>query len=102
MPEKKYWELGLMRANDEKRVEGQWKRRDEALVQFILGYNHFVRAPGDVVVAPLDDDGVAALVLDGVGDIVELVAHVLNIHLLTGSVGSMDPHHQHIGTWAEQ
>lgn len=91
-----------MRAHDEKRVVGQWRRRDEALVQFILGYNHFVRAPGDVIVAPFDDDGVAALVLDRVGDVIELVAHVLDIHLLTGSMGSMHAHHQHVGTWMKQ
>lgn len=67
-----------------------------------LGCNHFVRAPGDVVVAPFDDDGVAALVLHGVGDVIELVAHVLDIHLLAGSMGSVHAHHQHVGTWTEQ
>lgn len=64
--------------------------------QFSSGRHHFVRAAGDVVVAPLDDDGVAALVLDGVGDVVELVAHVLDVHLLAGGVGSVHAHHQHV------
>lgn len=72
------------------------------MVQFILGYNHFVGAPGDNVITPFDNDGVAALVLDGVGDVIELVAHVLDIHLLTGSMGSMHAHHEHVGTWTEQ
>lgn len=81
---------------------GLWRRGDGALMQFILGCSHFVRAPGGVVIAPFDDDRVAALVLDGVGDVIELVAHVLDIHLLTGSMGSMDAHHQHVGTWTEQ
>lgn len=72
------------------------------MVQFILGCSHFVGAPGNVVVAPFDDDGVAALVLDGVGDVVELVAHVLDVHLLAGGVGSVHPHHQHVGTWNRQ
>ena len=72
------------------------------MVQFILGYSHFVGAPGDVVVTPFDDDSVAALVLDGVGDVIELVAHVLDVHLLAGSMGSMHAHHQHVGTWTEQ
>lgn len=71
-------------------------------MQFILGCNHFVRAPGDVVITPFDDDRVAALVLDNVGDVIELVAHVLDIHLLTGSMGSMHTHHQHVCTWTEQ
>lgn len=84
-----------MRAHDEKR--GEW-----ASGGVFLGYNHFVRAPGDVVVAPFDDDGVAALVFDGVRDIIELVAHVLDIHLLAWSMGSMHAHHQHVGTWMEQ
>lgn len=70
--------------------------------QFILGRNHFERAPGDVVVTPLHDDSVAALVLDGVGDVVKLVARVLDVHLLAGSVGSVHAHHQHVGSCAEQ
>lgn len=95
-----------MCSQDEKKLVGQWRRkrrrrRDGTLVQFILGHNHFVRAPGDVVVAPFDDDGVAALVLDGVGDVIKLVAHVLDIHLLAGSMRSMHAHHQHVGTWTE-
>ena len=67
-----------------------------------LRRNHFERASGDVVVAPFDNDGVAALVFDGVGDVVELLAHVLDIHLLAGSMGSVHAHHQHVGTWTEQ
>lgn len=66
-------------------------------MQFILGYSHFVWAPRDVVVTPFDDDSVAALVLDGVGDVIELVAHVFDIHLLAGSVGSVHAHHEHVG-----
>lgn len=66
--------------------------------QFSSGRHHFVRAARDVVVAPLDDDGVAALVLDGVGDVVKLVARVLDVHLLARSVGSVHAHHQHVGS----
>ena len=72
---------------------------NRALVQFILGYSHFVGAPRDIVITPFNDDGVAALVLDGVGDVIELVTHVLDVHLLTGSMWSMHAHHQHVGTW---
>lgn len=73
-----------------------------AFVQFFfLRHGHFVRAPRDVIVTPFDDDGITALVLDGVGDVVELVAHVLNIHLLAGGVGTVHTHHQHVGTWME-
>lgn len=68
---------------------------------FFLWYNHFVGASRDVIVAPFDDDGVTALVLDGVGDIVELVAHVLDVHLLAGSMRSVHTNHQHVGTWME-
>lgn len=88
-----------MRVHDEKK--GWWRWVSEGCSLF-LGYNHFVRAPGDVVVAPLDDDGVAALVLDGVGDVIELVAHVLDIHLLARSLGSVHADHQHVGTWKEK
>lgn len=70
--------------------------------QFILGCNHFERAPRDIVVTPLHDDGVAALVLDSVGDVVKLVARVLDVHLFAGSVGSVHAHHQHVGSCAEQ
>lgn len=81
---------------------GLWWGGGRALVQFISGCNHFVRAPGDVVVSPFDDDRVAALVLDGVGDVIKLVSRVLDIHFLAGSMGSMHTHHQHVGTWTEQ
>lgn len=69
------------------------------VVQFILGYNHFVGASGDIVISPFNNDSVAALVLDGVGDVIELVTHVLHIHLLAGSLWSVHAHHQHVGTW---
>lgn len=94
-----------MRAHDEKK-KGNGVGGEERLGHwcsfFFSGYNHFERAPRDVVIAPFDDDGVAAHVLDGVGDVVELVAHVLDIHLLAGGMGSMHTHHQHVGTWTEQ
>lgn len=67
-------------------------------MRFILRYGHFVRAPRDVVIAPFDDNGVAALVLDSVCDIIELVAHVLYVHLLAGGMGTVHPHHQHVRT----
>lgn len=57
------------------------------------GHRHFVGAPGDVVVPPFDDDGVVALVIDGIGDVVQLVAHVFDIHLLTGGPGAVHSHH---------
>lgn len=85
-----------MRAHDKKTMVGQWRRRDGALVQFILGYSHFIGAPRDVVVTPFDDDSVAALVLDSVGDVIELVAHVFDIDLLTRSMGSVHAYHEHV------
>lgn len=92
-----------MRAHYEKKGDGSAAERGTwGLVQFILGCSHFVRAPRDVVVAPFDDDRVAALVLDGVGDVIKLVSRVLDIHLLAGSMGSVHAHHQHVGTWTEQ
>lgn len=74
-----------------------------AFVQFFffLRCSHFERASGDAVIAPFDNDGITALVLDSVGDIIELVAHMFDIHLLTGSLGSMYTYHQHVGTWME-
>lgn len=68
---------------------------------FLRGH-HFVGTPGNIVIAPFDDDLVATLVLDGVGDIIKLVAHMLDIHFLTGGMGSMDAYHQHVGTCSEQ
>ncbi|PWA24708.1 hypothetical protein CCH79_00010201 [Gambusia affinis] len=62
------------------------------------GVSYVVKEPGaprDVIVAPFDDDGVTALVLDGVGDIVQLVAHVFDINLLAWRLGSVHAHHQH-------
>lgn len=82
------------------RVEERWV--SEEVVQLISGYNHFVGAPRDTVVTPFNNDGVAALVLDGVGDIIELVPHVLDIHFLAGALRSVHTHHQHVGAWAEQ
>lgn len=71
-------------------------------MQFVLRGDHFVRTPGNIVITPLDDDLVATLVLDGVGDIIQLVAHMLDIHLLAGGVGSMNAYHQHVGTCSGQ
>lgn len=71
-------------------------------MQFVLRGDHFVGTPGNTVITPFDDDLVATLVLDGVGDIIKLVAHMLDIHLLTGGMGSMNTHHQHVGTCSEQ
>ena len=63
------------------------------------GHSHLEGASGDVVVPPLDDDSVASLVLDAVGDVVQFVAHVFDIDFLTGGPWTMDSHHQHVGTW---
>lgn len=54
-------------------------------------------AAGNVLVPPLDDEDVAALLLDGVGDVVHPVAHVLDVHLLAGRFWSVDADHQHVG-----
>lgn len=83
---------------------GQWRRRGQRgfCAVFLLWYNHFVRASRDIIVAPFDDDSVTTLVLDGVGDVIELVTHVLDVDFLAGSVGSMHAHHQHVGTWMKQ
>lgn len=83
-----------------------WRvRRDGvflSLLLLFLWYSHFVRASWHVIVAPFHDDGVTALVLHGIGDVIELVAHVLDVDLLTGSMGSVHAHHQHVGTWMER
>lgn len=52
----------------------------------------------DVLVTPLDDEDVAALLFDGVGDVVHPVAHVFDVDLLAGGLGPMDAHHEHVGT----
>lgn len=78
--------------------ERLWSQRGGIFVQFILGRNHFVGATRDIVITPFDDDSVAALLLDSVGDVIQLVTHVLDKHLLTGGVRPMHTHHQHVGT----
>lgn len=55
------------------------------------------RTAGNVLISPLDDEDVAALLLDRVGDVVHPVAQVFDIHLLTGSFWSMNTNHQHVG-----
>lgn len=52
---------------------------------------------GDVLVAPFDDEDVAALLFDGVGDVVHPVAHVFDVHLLAGRLRPVNAHHQHVG-----
>lgn len=76
--------------------------RGEAWAQSVLGRDHFVWTPGNIVITPFDDDLVAALVLDGVGDIIKLVAHMLDIDLLAGGMGSVHAYHQHVGTCTER
>lgn len=48
---------------------------------------------GDVLVPPLHNENIAALLFDGVRDIVHPVAHVLDVDLLTGRFGSVNTHH---------
>lgn len=55
------------------------------------------RTAGNILVSPLDNEDVAALLLDRVGDVVHPVAHVFDIHLLTGCFWSVNTHHQHVG-----
>lgn len=52
---------------------------------------------GDVLIPPFDDEDVAALLFDGVGDVVHSVAHVFDVHLLAGRLWPVDAHHQHVG-----
>lgn len=79
-----------------------WEGGGRPQAQFVLRGDHFVRTPGNIVITPFDDDLVATLILDGIGDVIKLVAQMLDIHLLTGGMGSMDAHHQHVGTCSEQ
>lgn len=53
---------------------------------------------GDVLVPPLHDEDVAALFFDRVRDVVHPVAHVFDVHLLTGRLRPVDAHHQHVGS----
>lgn len=55
------------------------------------------RTAGDVLVPPFDDEDVAALFFDGVGDIVHPVAHVFDVHLLAGRLWPVNANHQHVG-----
>lgn len=65
----------------------------------ISGHSYFEGATWDTVIPPLDDDGVVVLVFDSVGDVVQAVAHVFNVHLFTGRPGTVHSHQQHVSTW---
>lgn len=55
-------------------------------------------AAGDVLLAPLDDEDVSALLLHCVAHCVHAAAQVLDVHLLTGCLGPVYAHHQHVGS----
>lgn len=57
---------------------------------------------GDVLVPPLDNKDVAALLFDGVGHVVRSVSHVFDVDLLTGSLWPVDAHHQHVNTCRDE
>lgn len=59
------------------------------------------RTAGNILISPLDDEDVAALLLHRVGDVVHPVAHVFDIDLLTGCFWSMNTDHQHVGACGE-
>lgn len=54
-------------------------------------------ATGDVLFPPLHSQNVIAPLLDDVGDVVLLLAHMLHGDLFTGGGGPMDPNQQHVG-----
>lgn len=56
------------------------------------------RRAGDVLLPPFDGQDVVPPLLEDVAHVVLHVAHVLDGHLLTGDVWSMDPHQQHVLT----
>ena len=47
----------------------------------------------DVLIPPFDDEDVAALLFDCVCDVVHLVAHVFDVHLLAGPLWTVNTHH---------
>lgn len=62
-------------------------------------HSYIEGAAGDTIVAPLDDNDVVSLVFDSVGDVVEAVAHVFDIHLFTWGRGAVHSHQQHVRAW---
>lgn len=55
-------------------------------------------ASGDILIAPLDNEDVAALFFDRVGNVVHPVAQVLDINLFTRRLWPVHTNHQHVGT----
>lgn len=59
------------------------------------------RRAWDVVVAPLDHQDVAAPLLEQVADGVLQAAQVFDQNLLTGDLGAVHAHQQHVLTWEQ-
>lgn len=57
---------------------------------------------GDVVLAPLDHQDVAAPLLQQVANVVLQVAHVFDQNLLTGDLRAVHSHQEHILTWRQE
>ena len=61
-----------------------------------LSHGDMEGAAGHHLVPPLDDEDVVSILLDGVGDVVHPVSHVFDVHFLTGRLGPVHTHHQHV------
>lgn len=52
---------------------------------------------GDILVPPLHDEDVAALLFDCVRHVVHPVAHVFDVYFFAWRLWPVDAHHQHVG-----
>lgn len=54
------------------------------------------RTARDVLISPLHNEDVAALLFNSIRDIVHPVAHVFDVHFLAGCLRPVDTDHQHV------
>lgn len=77
--------------------EGLQRRDDIEMKSSGLRDGDVEGTAGDVLVAPFDDEDVAALFFDCIRDVVHPVAHVFDVDLLAGRLWPVNAHHQHVG-----
>lgn len=71
-------------------------KRLETVKSSVLRDGDMKRTAGDVLVSPLHNEDVAALLFNGIRDIVHPVAHVFDVHFLAGCLRPVDTDHQHV------